>query len=145
MFKKILITTDGSELSAIAIDKAIIFAAEIDAQITGLTVTEPYHFFSSESTMVSDSSDVYETDMRELAQKRLQQIKTKCDEFAIEYELIHKEGYHPYEEIVSTAEESRCDIIFMASHGRKGIGSLLIGSEVNKVLTHTKIPVLVYR
>jgi nucleotide-binding universal stress UspA family protein len=145
MFKKILIPTDGSELSVVAIEKAIFFAAEIDAQIIGVTVTEPYHLVSTDNVMVSDSIEVYDTDMQQLAQKRLQQIKIKCDELAIDCKLIHKEAYHPYEEIISTAEENECDIIFMASHGRRGIGALLIGSEVNKVLTHTKIPVLVFR
>jgi nucleotide-binding universal stress UspA family protein len=145
MFKKILIPTDGSDLSLIAIDKAIFFANEIDAKIIGVTVTEPFHFVSTDIVVVSDSIEVYEKDMHQLAQKRLQRIKTKCDEMAMDCKLIHKVANHPYEEIVLTAEENECDIIFMASHGRKGISALLIGSEVNKVLAHTKIPVLVFR
>jgi len=145
MFKKILVPTDGSDLSLIAIDKAIFFANEIDAQIIGVTVTEPFHFVSTDIVMVSDSIEVFDRDMLQLAQKRLQRIKTKCDELAMDCKLIYKVAHHPYEEIVLTAEENECDIIFMASHGRKGISALLIGSEVNKVLAHTKIPVLVFR
>ena len=145
MFKKILIPTDGSDLSLIAIDKAIFFANEIDAQIIGVTVTEPFHLVSIDIVMVSDTIEVFDRDTQQLAQKRLQRIKTKCDEMAMDCKLIHKVAQHPYEEIVLTAEENECDIIFMASHGRKGISALLIGSEVNKVLAHTKIPVLVFR
>jgi nucleotide-binding universal stress UspA family protein len=60
-------------------------------------------------------------------------------------ELVHRTSEHPYEEIVNTAQDQGCDVIFQASHGRRGVRALLMGSETNKVLTHTKIPVLVFR
>lgn len=145
MYKKILLPTDGSDLSNHAIDKAILLAAELGAEIIGLTVTEPFHYVSVDTASISDTPESYDADMQEVAKKRLQRIRIKCDELDVDCLLIHKESMHPYEGIVTTAEESKCDIIFMASHGRRGISSLLLGSEVNKVLTHTKIPVLVYR
>lgn len=145
MFQKILVPTDGSELSKLAIDKAVCFAAEIDAHIIGLTVTEPFHVVSTDGVVISDTAETYEIDMQRLADQRLKPIQQLCGQLEVDCEVFHKIGHHPYDQIVITAEKEHCDIIFMASHGRKGFSALLIGSEVNKVLTHTQIPVLVFR
>lgn len=145
MFKHILIPTDGSDLSNIAIANGVKFAREIDAKVTGLTVTAPYHYMAIESLQVADTAQQYSVDIQALAKRHLDVIKQAADQAGVACELIHRSSDHPYEEIVTTAQERGCDVIFQASHGRRGVHALIMGSETNKVLTHTKIPVLVFR
>ena len=145
MFKHILIPTDGSELSNLAIANGVKFAKEIDANITGLTVTPPFHNFSVDAMQVSSSVDDYDANAKEVARRNLRVLSDAAGKAGVSCEVIHRVNEHPYEEIVKTAQDFGCDVIFQASHGRRGIGALVIGSETNKVLTHTKIPVLVFR
>lgn len=145
MFKHILIPTDGSELSNIAIVNGVKFAKEINARITGLTVTTPYHVFAVEALQVGDTAERYSTDVAALAARNLNVLKEAAAKAGVECELVQRSSEHPYEEIVTTAQERGCDVIFQASHGRRGVRALIVGSETNKVLTHSKIPVLVYR
>lgn len=145
MFKHILIPTDGSDLSNIAITNGVKFAKEINAKITGLTVTAPYNYYAVESVQVTDTPDQYVVDMKTLAERNLKVIKEAAAQAGVACELVHRTSDHPYEEIVNTAQDRGCDVIFQASHGRRGVRALLMGSETNKVLTHTKIPVLVFR
>ncbi|WP_342616758.1 universal stress protein [Rhodoferax sp. GW822-FHT02A01] len=145
MFKHILIPTDGSDLSNAAITNGVKLAKEINARITGLAVTMPYHYFSMDGAMLADSIDRYEEDSEALALRNLKVLKDAASEAGVEYALLHRVNEHPYEEIINVAQEQRCDVIFQASHGRRGLRALLMGSETQKVLTHTKIPVLVFR
>ncbi len=145
MFKHILIPTDGSELSNIAIANGVKFAKEIKAKITGLTVTPPFHIFAVESMQVADTPERYLADSQALAERNLNVIMKAAGEAGVECEVLHCSSEHPYQEIVKTAQERGCDVIFQASHGRRGVGALIMGSETQKVLTHSKIPVLVYR
>jgi nucleotide-binding universal stress UspA family protein len=145
MFKHILIPTDGSEQSNRAIANGVTFAKEISAKITGLTVTEPFHYFATESLQVADTADQYNADVKILAARNLSVLKDAADKAGVDCVVLHSSSEHPYQEIVKTAQERGCDVIFQASHGRHGLGALIMGSETQKVLTHTKIPVLVYR
>ena len=145
MFKHILIPTDGSEISAAAIQSGVQFAKEMNAKVTGLTVTTPFHIMAVESISVLNDSQAYDTSAKARATRNLDVIKEAATNAGVEFDLVHASGEHPYEEIVKTAEEKGCDVIFQASHGRRGIQALLMGSETTKVLTHSKIPVLVYR
>ena len=145
MFKHILIPTDGSELSTLAIKNGVQFAKEINAKITGLTVTMPYHYYAVDAIQVSDTPEQYRIDIAALAQRHLNVIKEEADKAGLDCELVHRSSERPYEEIIKTAQDQHCDVIFQASHGRRGIGGLLLGSETQKVLSHSKIPVLVYR
>lgn len=145
MFKHILIPTDGSEISAAAIQSGVQFAKEMNAKVTGLTVTTPFHIMAVESISVLNDSREYDASAKARATRNLDVIKEAATNAGVEFDLVHASGEHPYEEIVKTAEEKGCDIIFQASHGRRGIQALLMGSETTKVLTHSKIPVLVYR
>ncbi len=145
MFKHILIPTDGSELSNIAITYGVKFAKEINAKITGLTVTAPYHIFAVESVQIADTVEQYSEDMQALAARNLNVVKQAASRVGVEYELVHCVSEHPYAEIIKTAQERSCDIIFQASHGRHGVGALILGSQTQKVITHSKIPVLVFR
>ena len=145
MFKHILIPTDGSDLSNIAIANGVKFAKEINAKITGLTVTAPYNYYAVETVQVTDTPDQYAADMKTLAERNLKVLQEAAAQAGVACELVHRISDHPYEEIVNTAQDRGCDVIFQASHGRRGVRALLMGSETNKVLTHTKIPVLVFR
>ncbi len=145
MFKHILIPTDGSELSKVAIKNGVRFAKEINAKITGLTVTVPYHYFAVDVMQVSDTPEQYAIDVKAMADRYLSVIKEEASKAGVACELVHRSSEHPYEEIVKTAQDRQCDVIFQASHGRRGVGGVILGSETQKVLTHSKIPVVVFR
>lgn len=145
MYKHILIPTDGSDLSNMAITQGVKFAKEINARITGITVTMPYHFFALEASMLVDTIDLYTADTKAMATRNLQVLKDAAQAAGVECTTVHSVSEHPYEEIVKTAHDASCDVIFMASHGRRGLQALIMGGETHKVLTHTKIPVLVFR
>jgi nucleotide-binding universal stress UspA family protein len=145
MFKHILIPTDGSELCNLAITNGVSFAKEINARITGITVTMPFNFFSLEASMVAEWMDRYTEDSKATAARKLSVLKNAADRAGVECALVHCVSEQPYEEIIKTAQTHGCDVIFMASHGRRGVRGLVMGGETHKVLTHTKIPVLVFR
>lgn len=145
MFKHLLIPTDGSELSNIAVIQGVRFAKEIGAKITGLTVTPPYHYVAIEGMQLADTRERYDRDIEQVAHHHLATLKQSAEQSGVPCELVHASSDHPYEEIVKTAEHQDCDVIFLASHGRRGMRAVIMGSETTKVLTHTKIPVVVYR
>lgn len=145
MFKHILLPTDGSPLSEVAIKKGMQFAKSSGAQVTGIYVIDPFHLFSTGGEMLSDSKERYAEDSRAHARSSLSVIYAAAKENGVACDCITETSSHPYAVIVETAEKKGCDLIMMASHGRRGMQALLIGSETTKVLTHTKIPVLVLR
>lgn len=145
MFKHILIPTDGSELSEIAIKNGVQFAKEAHAKITGITVTPPFHYSGRDAIQITDSIEQYTAQAKTMAERHLHTLKEEASKAGVDCELVHCSSDHPYEEIVKTAENHHCDVIFQASHGKRGISALIWGSETQKVLTHSKIPVLVFR
>ncbi|MGE5338555.1 MAG: universal stress protein [Gemmatimonadota bacterium] len=144
MFKKILLPTDGSELSARAISGAIDMAKRLGARIVGMTVVEPYSY-SSLSEYRPESYEDYEARMNKAAQERLAGLEAAAKAAGVEVESKIARSFSPYEAIIEMAKGNDCDAIFMASHGRRGLSAVLLGSETQKVLTHSTIPVLVYR
>ncbi len=144
MFKKILLPTDGSELSARAISGAIDMAKKLGARIVGMTVVEPYSY-SSLSEYRPESYEDYEARMNKAAQERLAGLEAAAKAGGVEVESKIARSFSPYEAIIEMAKSNDCDAIFMASHGRRGLSAVLLGSETQKVLTHSTIPVLVYR
>lgn len=144
MFKKILLPTDGSELSARAISGAIDMAKNLGAKLVGLTVVEPYSY-SSLSEYRPESFEDYEARMNKVADERLQAVTAAAKAAGVEVETRVARSFSPYEAIIEAAKANDCDAIFMASHGRRGLSAVLLGSETQKVLTHSTIPVLVYR
>ena len=145
MYKHILIPTDGSELSTKAVAQGIRFAKSIGASVTALTVSPNFHTFSLQPGSVSDTPDSYQSDCEAHARTVLGPIEDAARSAGIAFEAAHVYSDHPHEAIIQSAKRKDCDLIFMASHGRRGISALLLGSETAKVLTHTKIPVLVCR
>lgn len=145
MFKHILLPTDGSELSEAAIQKGIQFAKSINAKVTGFHVVLPFHVFTLQTEMLEDTKEQYERQSKIHAEQFLDVIKKAAEKASVRCEADSVTSTHPYEMIIKAAEKKGCDLIMMASHGRRGMQGLLIGSETQKVLTHTKIPVLVLR
>jgi nucleotide-binding universal stress UspA family protein len=145
MFKHILVPTDGSPLSGSAIDKALNLAREAGAKVTVLTAIEPFHVLSTDSKQLADTRAIYELHSKAEAGRYLAEAEHKAKALGVQCKVVQVEHAHPYQAIIDTATTSACDLIAMASHGRRGVSALVIGSETTKVLTHSSIPVLVYR
>jgi nucleotide-binding universal stress UspA family protein len=145
MFTHVLLPTDGSELSEAAIRQGIRFAKESNARVTGICVVPEFHVLTFNTVMLEDTKDKYFAESRLHAEKSLAMLEKQAKEEGVPCATVIEVGDHPYEAIIRIAESKGCDLILMASHGRRGMQGLLLGSETQKVLTHTHIPVLVYR
>jgi nucleotide-binding universal stress UspA family protein len=145
MYKHILIPTDGSELSRKAIEHGIALAKSVNAKVTVMTVTAPFHLFAVEPAMVTDTPEQYEKHAANLAVKDLNAATEVAKAAGISCDTMRVEHEHPYRAIIDTAAQKICDLIVMASHGRRGISAIVLGSETVKVLTHSAVPVLVVR
>ena len=142
MYRNILIATDGSELAEKAVDHGVAMAEAINAKVTVVTVSEP---FPVELHMVSDTREAYERHVGARATECLAAAKQAASIAGVTCDTVHVECPHPYQGIIDTAIQKGCDLIVMASHGRRGISAVVLGSETIKVLTHSAIPVLVVR
>ena len=145
MFKNILISTDGSDLAAKAVEQGVLFAKEIGAKITAVTVTEPSDLLSVTPTQLEYTPIEYQKHARAYAETVLGTVSDAAKSAGVVCETLHVEHEQVYQAIIEAAEARRCDLIVMASHGRRGVSAVVLGSETVKVLTHSKIPVLVYR
>ena len=145
MFKHILIPTDGSDLSRKAMLYGMRLAKLTSAKVTAITVRAPYSVSSMDVIGVVGSEDEYNEEMRQAAERALTQVKMAGEAEGLKVETLQEVHDQPYRAIVDSALANKCDLIVMASHGRRGMSALLLGSETTKVLTHSKIPVLVYR
>ena len=145
MYSNILIPTDGSELAGKAVQNGIALAKRIGARVTVLTVSLPFHVFTTDTQMLEDIPHQYKARMQEHAEKTLGAVALAAQAAGVVCETIHAEHEHPYQAIIDTAASKGGDLIVMASHGRHGIAAIVLGSETVKVLTHSKIPVLVHR
>ena len=145
MFNHILIPTDGSSLSNAALEKGLSFARDMKAKATILTVIEPLHLFRENIGQLEDMRADYGKQAKAYAVRCLAQAEAKAKALHVPCEFMELESARPYKAIIDTAAERGCDLIAMASHGRHGVAAFLLGSETMKVLTHSAIPVLVYR
>jgi len=145
MFKHLLVPTDGSPLSEAALRMAVGLAKENSARITGLYMVRPFHMTVYSAEMVgSDQADLQSVD-RARAEQYLENMRSIATAAGVECDAEAPTGAHPYEAILDTAKTRHCDLIVMASHGHGGIRGLLLGSETQKVLTHSHLPILVVR
>ena len=144
MYTHILIPTDGSDLSRKAIRHGITLAKAVNAKVTAVTVSTPFHVVSVEPAMVTDTPQTYQKHMATVAAKYLGEVVAAAAA-GVSCETVHVEHEHPYQAIIDTANKRGCDLIVMASHGRRGVSAIVLGSETVKVLTHSTVPVLVYR
>lgn len=147
MFRNILVPTDGSPLSRKAIKQAVRLAKEQGARITGLHVVPPYAPDVHEDIALRNFVSPREYARRSAAAARvhLQVIERAARAAGVPCQTLHAASSFPHDEIVRTAQKKKCDAIFMASHGRRGIARLLLGSEASKVIALSKVPVIISR
>ncbi|NYT22737.1 universal stress protein [Alcaligenaceae bacterium] len=148
MFKKILIPTDGSPLSAQAANKGVCFAREIGAEVVALYVTQPFAAtvgFDGMAAAYAITDEDYEKTANEQAQKYIKQVLDRADTAGVKASGKVVSNFNVADGIVQAAEEGGCDLIFIGSHGRSGLSRLLLGSVTVKVLGLAKTATLVYR
>jgi nucleotide-binding universal stress UspA family protein len=141
MYKNILIATDGSDLATNAAKQAIGLAKGLAAKVTAVSVTAPFQWFALNMPPGLEAS--YRDGMKEAATKALGAVAEAAKAAGVACETLHVEDGSPYKAIIDTAKKKSCDLIVMASHGRSGAAKIVVGSETTKVLTHSKIPLLV--
>lgn len=145
MYKHILIPTDGSERSAQAIAQGMALAAALKARATALMATAPVPPIVLEGLPAPVSNEELEQNAKDYAMRCLAIATEAAAAAGVRYEAIHIKHDRPWEAIIQAAEQNGCDLIVMASHGRAGVSAVVLGSATNKVLTHSKLPVLVCR
>ncbi len=148
MYKHILLPTDGSRLSDRAVVRGISLAKALGAQITIVTIVPEFQMLADESFAVPMSAQLkgrYEKEAKAGAARLLAMAAKHADKAGLKNDTVVMFGDLPYKLIIDLARKRKCDLIVMASHGRRGLASLLLGSETVKVLTHSKVPVLVVR
>ncbi|HEX6703668.1 MAG TPA: universal stress protein [Albitalea sp.] len=144
MFKRILVPTDGSDITAKAVDSAIRLAQSLGAQLYTISVKEPFPYSAISEMQPTPPQEFFDAQER-IAARRIQQVRDACQAARVPCEAHTVEALHPWEAIIEHAQRMECDLLVMASHGRRGVTALLLGSETQKVLTHSKLPVLVVR
>ena len=145
MYKHLLLPTDGSPLSDDAVRRGVQFAQQLNARVTGFYAMPEFEIVSYSMAMVEDNKEVFVRQARERATKVLDAVQAMAAQAGVQCDTVTVASDTPYQAIVQTATERGCDLILMASHGRRGIKGFLLGSETTKVLTHSTIPVLVHR
>jgi nucleotide-binding universal stress UspA family protein len=147
MFKHILIPTDGSTIAAKAIGAGVRLAAEMGAKVTGLHAQQPRPLHLHVNGYAVEKDLIAELDRRshQFAERCVAQIEDAARADGVAFESVVVKSIRPYEAIIHAAQERGCDAIFMASHGHRGLDGLLLGSVTQQVLTHSTIPVLVFR
>lgn len=145
MFKHILVPTDGSKLSEKAVKHAVRLAKQLGARLTAFHVVPKFHPSTYQMELLQMTAGDYDQTRMEHALQFLRYAERAAAAAGVDCEGKHVVSDHPYKEIVKAAQKYGCDLILMASHGRRGIEGFLLGSETQKVLTHSHVPVLVYR
>lgn len=145
MFRHILIPTDGSTLASDAVDKGIALARAAGARVTFLMVVEPFHVISLATAQLESTRAEYARNAAAAAREVLAAAEAKAKAAGVDATTVEGEDDQPFRAIVEAADTLGCDLIAMASHGRRGMAALMIGSQTMKVLTNSKVPVLVYR
>jgi len=145
MYKRILIPSDGSEASQRAVLAGIEFARDVGAEVVGLTATPEFRVLSADSEMLEDTPDQFAARSASRARRILGDIESAARDAGVACRSEHAVDDDPYAAIIDTAQRLGCDLVVMASHGRRGLKGFLLGSETQKVLVNSTIPVLVHR
>ncbi len=148
MYRNILIATDGSELASKAVDHGVMLAKKIGASVIFVTVTEIWsavEMIADTARGIPNSVEKYEEMAAKSAQNVLAAAKIVARDAGIECDTLHVSDHFPAQGIIETADEKGCDLIVMASHGRRGLNRLMLGSQTAKVQVNSKVPVLVLR
>ena len=145
MYQHILVPTDGSALSQAAVAQAASLAKALGARITLVTVTAGYRPMSAEPIYAQETAAEHEREMEHLSRKLMAEGKAIVEAAGVACATLHVENDQPWRAIIDAAQSQGCDLIAMASHGRSGLAAVVLGSETTRVLTHSRIPVIVYR
>jgi len=148
MYKNILITTDGSELATQGLSHGLELAKKLNIPVTIMTATETWPMFAMVNQAekhIANPIEQFEKGVAAAAQKILSAAEETAKKLGVACECIHVKDRHPAEGILETATSKGCDLIVMASHGRRGMKKVLLGSVASEVLTHSKVPVLILR
>ena len=144
MFKRILVPTDGSDITQKAVATAIGLAKSVGATLYTLSVKEPFPYSAISEMQPVPPQEFFDAQER-IASERVNAVRDACKAADLACEAHTVEAVHPWEAIIDHAKDNGCDLIVMSSHGRRGVTALLLGSETQKVLTHSAMPVLVVR
>jgi nucleotide-binding universal stress UspA family protein len=144
MYRSILIPTDGTAITAKAVGAGIALAQALGARLSTITVKEPFPYSAISEMQPIPPQEFYDAQER-IAVKRVQEVVGAAVAAGLACEAFTVEAQHPWEAIVDHAKAQGCDLIVMASHGRRGVGALLLGSETTRVLVHCDLPVLVVK
>jgi len=144
MFKRILVPTDGSDITGKAVDTAIALAKSVGAQLYTISAKEPFPYSAISEMQPTPPQEFFDAQER-IAHQRVTAVVNQAAAAGVQCQAHTVEALHPWEAIIDHAKRMECDLLVMASHGRRGVSALLLGSETQKVLTHTKVPVLVVR
>lgn len=146
MFKHILIPTDGSPVTHKAAKAGVALASRLGAKVTAYCTIEEMQPIYVEGYVISQNEiDGFQKRARQAGQKRVDAIGKMARAAGVPFTSVVAKASTPYEGIIATAKKRKCDLIFMASHGRRGLSRLIMGSVTQKVLTHSVTPVVVYR
>ena len=144
MFKRIVISTDGSDISQKAAQSAIGLARTSGAELFAISVKEPFPYSAISEMQPVPPQEFFDAQER-IAVGRVQAVVSAAAAAGVVCHAHTVEALHPWEAILDHAKTQNCDLVVMASHGRSGLSALLLGSETQKVLTHSSIPVLVIK
>jgi nucleotide-binding universal stress UspA family protein len=145
MYDRILIPTDGSELADKAVDQGLGLAKVLGAKVAILRVTTVPAPMVYEGVVVALPTDELRVEIAARVAEHFATLKSKASAMGVDVETVHLEHDSPWQAIIDTAKDKATRLIVMASHGRRGLSAVLLGSETQKVLTHSTIPVLVCR
>ena len=148
MYKNILIATDGSELAQKAVTHGLTLAKSLNAAVTFVTTTENWsatEMAARAARKIPHPIEDYEKAQADWASKVLSEAAEEARKMGVPCTTVHANDIHAADGIIKTAKDKACDLIVMSSHGRRGVGRLLLGSVATEVLTHTTIPVLICR
>lgn len=144
MYKRILVPTDGSDITSKAVQTAITLARTVGASLSTISVKEPFPYSAISEMQPVPPQEFYDAQER-IAAERVRAVVDMAKEAGLSCDGFTVEALHPWEAILDQAKQQGCDLIVMASHGRRGVAAMLLGSETNRVLTHSPLPVLIVK
>ena len=144
MYKRILVPTDGSDVTAKAVSTAIGLAKLCGAQLRTISVKEPFPYSAISEMQPVPPQEFYDAQER-IASSRVKAVQDAAAAAGVACQAYTVEALHAWEAILDHAKDQQCDLIVMASHGRRGVAALLLGSETQRVLIHSSLPVLIVK
>jgi nucleotide-binding universal stress UspA family protein len=145
MYAHVLVAVDGSPYSLKAARHGLGVAKAIGAKVTAVYVTPSWNAIALSEIAIGHSEAQFDAQMKAVAAKTLGEVATMAGQVGVACTSVHMVGDPPYESIIKAAADNGCDLIVVGSHGRRGVAGLILGSQTTKLLSHSKLPVIVYR